>query len=111
MTRRRVYPRWQFSNATGHYAAESSAVEKYPSPHLKIDEEDPTILNLIPKYNDEQGFDNDVVGATIHIDDVYTFQMAAPFDEITQMFINNPSIAPPGFNPDDYAQVRQFRHA
>ena len=111
LTRRRVYPRWQFSNATGHYAAESSAVEKYPSPHLKIDEEDPTILNLIPKYNDEQGFDNDVVGATIHIDDVYTFQMAAPFDEITQMFINNPSIAPPGFNPDDYAQVRQFRHA
>ena len=109
ITRRKIYPRWQYSNSQGHYV-ESNATEKYPSPHLQIDSEDPYILTLIPKYDDEQGFDPDIVGATIEIEDVYTFSMPQTLDPITQMFIDNPAIAPPGFDPDDYPYVRQFKH-
>jgi len=73
ITRRKSYPRWQNSNSGGHNVDGSNAL-KYPAGHLKRDSEDPYVLELLPLYDDDPGFETEVVGLELSIDDVYTFQ-------------------------------------
>ena len=48
--------------------------EKYPPGHLQFDESDPTIIRLIPQWDGDPGFDNEMVGKPISISEFYQFQ-------------------------------------
>ena len=72
ITRRKRYPRWQDTNAAGSGVDGKNAL-KYPAAHWKRDKSDPTILELIPQYDQDPGLDPEVVGIDLWIDDVYSF--------------------------------------
>jgi len=48
--------------------------EDLPAGHLQFDKNDPYIIKLIPQYDGDPGFDNEVVGKSISIKNVYKFE-------------------------------------
>ena len=59
ITRRKRYPKWQHTNAAGSLVDGNNAL-KYPAGHWKRDPSDPYILELIPQYDDDPGFEFEV---------------------------------------------------
>ena len=48
--------------------------EELPAGQLQFDSQDPSVITLIPQYDGDPGFDNEVVGKPIRIRDVYQFE-------------------------------------
>ena len=69
MLRQKPIPRNNFA-----YSRSSNYSSKYPPAHLKFDSEDPYIIEIIPQYDGDPGFDTTIVGKPISIRDVYEFQ-------------------------------------
>ena len=95
--RQKPIPRWGYS-----YARNSNRT--YPSAHLQFSATDPTVIKLIPQYDGDPGFDNEVIGKPISIRDVYEFQ--GPEVSITTTSIPNPALANP-MSPEFQQMLQQ----
>ncbi len=82
ITRRKRYPRWQDTNARGSNVSGGPRAPStlYPAAHWKRDPSDPYVLELIPQYDNDPGFDPEVEGVELAIDNVYRFEGPPPND-------------------------------
>jgi len=104
ITRRKRYPRWQDTNAAGGNVDGSNAL-KYPAAHWKRDKNDPYVLELIPQYDQDPGFDPEVEGIQVYIDDVFTFQYEYDIDD------ESPEVNDPNLPPEVLAQIQQSQQS
>tara|TARA_A100001011_G_scaffold178425_1_gene187172 strand:+ start:4273 stop:8790 length:4518 start_codon:yes stop_codon:yes gene_type:complete len=104
ITRRKRYPRWQDTNAAGGGVDGKNAL-KYPAAHWKRDKNDPYILELIPQYDQDPGFDPEVEGISLYIDDVFTFQYEYDIDD------ESPEVNDPNLPPEVLAQIQQSQES
>jgi len=71
MLRQLPTPRYNYAYTGGKSYAYN---EDLPAGHLQFDKDDPYIIKLIPQYDGDPGFDNEVVGKSISIRNVYKFE-------------------------------------
>ena len=96
---------------------------KYPPGHLQFDSTDPTIIKLIPQWDGDPGFDNEVVGKGISIRDVYQFkgpnisltgteqvETTPSMEEIQQYLMQNPGASADSLRSLVEEEVEQMRH-
>ena len=113
MLRQLPTPRYNYAyNSRRSY----SMNEDFPAAHLQFDKDDPSIITLIPQWDGDPGFDNEVVGKPIRIKNVYRFegppasyQKEPTVSDLDPNVVNQTIMNIPGGSPEQIAdQMEQL---